>query len=71
MREIQRELHLLDDSLDVVLEFNGARTQLIELHQQRGHTQLLDRIKEKRLSELTDEEKALLKSMGNSQKNSV
>ena len=71
MRELQRELHLLDDSLDVVLEFNGARTQLIELHQQRGHTQLLDRIKEKRLSELTDEEKALLKSMGNSQKNSV
>jgi len=68
LREIQRELHLLDDSLNVELEFSGARTQLMESYQQKNRMQLLDKIKEKSLSELTDEEKAVLKSMGNSQR---
>jgi len=71
LREVQRELHLLDDSLNVELEFAGARTQLIESHQQKTHMQLLDRIKEKGLSELTDEEKAVLKGMGNAQRKST
>ena len=68
LREIQRELHLLDESLNIELEFSGARTQLMESHQQKSRTQLLDRIKEKRLSELTDEEKAILRGMGNPQR---
>jgi DNA primase len=55
----------------VELEFTGARTQLIGSHQQKAHMQLLDRIKEKGLSELTDEEKALLKGMGNAQRKST
>ena len=71
MREIERELHLLDDSLDIELEFNGARTQLLEMHQQRERAHLFDRIGEKSLSELTDEEKAVLKSMVNAPKNSM
>jgi DNA primase len=70
LRDIQRELHLLDDSLNVELEFIGARTQLMESHQQKSRMQLLDKIKEKRLSELTEEEKAVLKGMGNTPKNS-
>jgi len=41
------------------------------MHQQRAHSNLFDKIKEKSLSELTDEEKALLRGLGNSQKNSM
>jgi DNA primase len=61
---------LLDDSLNIELELGGARIQLAESHQQKSRMQLLDRIKEKPLSELTDEEKAVLKSMGTPQRNS-
>jgi DNA primase len=61
--EIQRELHLLDESLDFALEFEGARKQLKDIYSQRKHAKLLDSIKEKSLSQLTDEERALLKLM--------
>jgi DNA primase len=71
LRDIQRELHLLDDSLNVELEFAGARTQLMESHQQKSRMQLLEKIKEKSLSELTEEEKAVLKGMVNAPRNSV
>ncbi len=63
MREIERELHLLDESLDFALEFKGAREHLIETYKQRDHSKLLDAIKEKKLSELSEHERALLKSM--------
>jgi len=63
MRELERELHLLDESLDFALEFNGARKHLIETYMQRNQSKLLDTIKEKSLSELTEHERALLKSM--------
>jgi DNA primase len=63
MREIERELHLLDESLDFALEFNGARKHLIETYTQRDQSKLLDTVKEKSLSELTEQERALLKSM--------
>lgn len=63
MREVERELHLLDEGLDFALEFAGARKQIRELYQQREHSHLLDKIKEKPLSELTDEERALLRSV--------
>ena len=62
LRDIQRELHVLDEQLDVALAFEGARKQLKELMLRRQHALLLERIKEKSLSELTEEEKALLKS---------
>jgi DNA primase len=71
MREVERELQLLDESLDIALEMSGARTQLIEASQQRDHAHLFDKIKEKSLSELTEEEKALLRGFSNSQKNSI
>jgi DNA primase len=61
--EIQRELHLLDESLDFALEFEGARKQLKDIYSQRKHAKLLDSIKEKSLSQLTDEERARLKLM--------
>ena len=71
MREMERELHLLDESLDIALEFHGARTHLIELYAQRNHSLLLDKLKEKSLSELTEQEKALLKSVSNTAKKSM
>lgn len=64
LREIQRELNLLDENLDLALEFEGARKQIRDMYQQRAEGQLLDKIKEKSLSELTEQEKELLKSMG-------
>ena len=63
LSEIERELHILDESLDFALEFEGARKQIRELFAQREHSSLLDKIKEKSLSELTAEERALLKSV--------
>lgn len=65
VRDIQRELHLLDDSLDFALEFEGARKQLRDTYSQRKHAKLLDSIKEKSLNQLTEEERALLKLMNN------
>lgn len=61
--EIQRELHVLDESLDFALEFEGARKQLRELYAQRRQAKLLDSIKSKSISQLTEEERALLKTM--------
>lgn len=69
IREVERELHLLDESLDIELELIGARQQLLEMHHQQKESSLLDRLKEKRLSELTEEERALLKTLGNTTKN--
>jgi DNA primase len=62
LREIERELHILDDVLDFALEFEGARTQLRELYMQREHSMLLDG---KSLSELTEEDRQRLKSISN------
>lgn len=64
-RDIQRELHMLDDSLDVSLEFAGARKQLMEHYGQKNKAAILERLKEKPLSALTEEERAILKSIGN------
>lgn len=63
LREIQRELHVLDESLDFALEFEGARKQIREMFAQREHSSLLDKVKEKSLSELTAEEIEQLKSV--------
>jgi DNA primase len=59
--EFQRELHLLDESLDFVLEFTGARTQLAEEVQEVKRTKLLN---EKPPSAWTAEDRELLKKLG-------
>ncbi len=63
LNEIQRELHLLDESLDFALEFEGARTQLIGVTQQKQDGGVLDALKEKPLSALTTEERDMLKNL--------
>jgi DNA primase len=63
LREIQRELQLLDESLDFALEFEGARTQLVELTQQKQDGGLLDALKEKPFSALTLDEREMLKNL--------
>ena len=63
LHDIQRELHLLDETLDFALEFEGARTQLIELAQHKQHGGVLDALKEKPLSALTVEEREMLKNL--------
>ena len=63
LHEIQRELHVLDETLDFALEFEGARTQLVELTQQKQDGGLLDALKEKPLSALTTEERDMLKNL--------
>ncbi|HZV61019.1 MAG TPA: DNA primase [Methylophilaceae bacterium] len=63
LRAIQRELHILDDNLDFALEFEGARKQIGDMYAQQGRDRLLNRIKEKSLSELTAEERELLKAV--------
>jgi len=64
MAEIERELHQLEESLDIALEFEGARTQLTEGMQLVREVKLLNEIKEKPLSALTSEEREMLKKLG-------
>jgi DNA primase len=64
MVEIERELHQLEESLDIALELEGARTQLTESMQQFKETKLLNEIKEKPLSTLTPEQREMLKRLG-------
>lgn len=61
LKEVERELYRLDESLDLTLEYTGARKQMQEMYAKRQHSSLLEHVKEKRLSELTDEEKQGLK----------
>ena len=63
LHEIQRELHLLDESLDFALEFEGARTQLVDMTQQKQDGGMLDSLKEKPFSALTFEEREMLKKL--------
>jgi DNA primase len=63
LHEIQRELQLLDESLDFALEFEGARTQLVDMTQQKQDGGMLDALKEKPLSALTAEEREMLKKL--------
>jgi DNA primase len=63
LHDIQRELHLLDETLDFALEFEGARTQLVEMAQQKQDVGILDTLKEKPFSALTAEEREMLKNL--------
>ena len=60
LREIQRELQLLDENLDIKLEFEGARTQLQDLTKQKRSDSMLSLLKEKPLSALTLDEREML-----------
>jgi DNA primase len=64
MSIIEKEMQLLEESVDFALEFAGARAQLLGGMQQLKETQLLNQIKEKPISALTVEERALLKKLG-------
>jgi DNA primase len=63
LHEIQRELQLLDESLDFALEFEGARTQLVDMTQQKQGVSMLDALKEKPFSALSAEEREMLKNL--------
>ena len=63
LREIQRELQLLDESLDFKLEFEGACTQLMEATQQKREGNMLDTLKEKPFGALTELEREMLKNL--------
>jgi DNA primase len=63
LNEIQRELHLLDETLDIALEFSGACTQLRDMMEDVRDNHLLNLLKEKPLALLTEEERALLKKL--------
>ena len=60
LREIERELQLLDENIDIQLEFEGARTQLLELTKQKLADNMLGSVKEKPLSALTTLEREML-----------
>lgn len=62
--EIERELHQFEEHLDFALEFEGVRTQLTEAGQQTRDAHLLEAIKEKPLSALSEEEREMLKKLG-------
>ncbi len=64
LRELERELSLLDEALDLAQELAGARQQLQDAYSHRQQALLLARISEKPLSTLTEDEIALLKSVG-------
>ncbi|SNR62975.1 DNA primase [Methylobacillus rhizosphaerae] len=64
LQDLQRELNVLDDSVDLASEFDGARRQLKDVYLQRQKASVVDRLKEKNLSQLTEEERELLKSIG-------
>ena len=63
LHEIQRELHVLDDGLDIALAFEGACTQLSKMAQQKQDGGVLDALKEKPFASLTVEEREMLKKL--------
>ena len=65
LRELERELSVLNETLDFALELAGARQQLQDAYAQKSESILLAQISEKPLSALTENERALLKSLGN------
>lgn len=65
--ELQLELHKLDESLDLALEFDGALQQLKQFYVEQHQNRLSSNIINKPLHQLTDEERALLKTLGSKQ----
>ena len=65
LSELARELNVLDDTIDFSLEISGARSQLQDAYAQKIEGILLAQVSEKPLSALTENERLLLKSLGN------
>lgn len=65
LQALHHDLARMDETLDVVLELDGARKQLREFYAQREQSKLLQLLKEKSLSQLTEQERAMLKGMNN------
>jgi len=65
LRELERELNVLDETLDLAQELAGARRQLQDVYAQKKEGVLLAQVSEKPLSTLTENERTLLKSLGN------
>ena len=65
LREFERELSVLNETLDFALELAGARQQLQDAYALKNESLLLAQISEKPLSALTENERTLLKSLGN------
>jgi DNA primase len=64
LRELERELSALDETLDLTQELMGARQQLQDAYSHRQQALLLARISEKPLNSLTEDEITLLRSVG-------
>ncbi|HOY86823.1 MAG TPA: DNA primase [Methylotenera sp.] len=64
LRDLERDLHLLDETLDMALELTGARHQLKQTYTQQSSNVLLAHLSEKPLSDLTEDEKAMLRTVG-------
>lgn len=62
---VRRELNVLDETLDLAQEFHGAKFQLQDMYRQKTQSATLATLSMKPLSQLTDLEKTMLKSMGN------
>jgi DNA primase len=62
---MRRELNLLDETLDLRQELAGAKLQLQQMYAQKNQSAALAALSDKPLSQLTDAEKAMLKSLGN------
>ena len=63
LQALHHDLARMDETLDVVLELGGARKQLREFYAQREQSRLLQLLKEQPLSQLTEQERAMLKGM--------
>jgi DNA primase len=64
LRALERDLHALDETLNLVSELEGARQQLKQAYVQQNGRTLLVQLSDKPLSALTEEDKALLKTLG-------
>ena len=61
--QLQRELSLLDESLDFTLEFEGACTQLQDMAGQQRDASLLSQLTEKPFASLSEDERAALRQL--------
>ena len=64
IRVLERDLHLLDETLDLASELVGARQQLRQYYSQHHERTWLAQLSEKPLSTLTEQEKDQLKTLG-------
>ena len=68
IQDLQKELNLLDESLDLAQDLEGARRQLRQQYLKKNESVLLTQLSEKPLSALTEEERNILKSLGSKPK---